>query len=279
MGVLAGLIALLGMAGVVVALVMLIVQFLFKRGWTKKRIWTVGAVSLVLFVVGVVMGVSSVPDGYKAGYKAGQQAVRDEKVTTTSPAPSPTSTPSVEPVNNQVVVEQPKPGKTTEEATTDKTAQSEQKDKGINIPELLSQDYKGIVQILGKPAEEKTAKSDERIVKYALPAFELEIKLFLDKPISIDITPLKEYKFASSTGYAITDVPDDIMQLLQDMGFSKASVTGEGDTPETRLFSYVDYGSPLREYEIRVNSEDWRAVNEGKTSKVSWVYIKLIKTK
>jgi len=65
MGVLAGLIALLGMAGVVVALVMLIVQFLFKRGWTKKRIWTVGAVSLALFVVGVVMGVSSVPDGYK----------------------------------------------------------------------------------------------------------------------------------------------------------------------------------------------------------------------
>jgi len=264
MGVLAGLIALLGMAGAVVALVMLIVQFIFKRGWAKIRIWTVGAVSLALFVVGMVMGVSSVPEGYEAG----RQAAKGEKVTSTSLAPTPP--PSTEPANNQV---------TTKEVTADKPAQSEQKDKGINIPELLGQDYKGIVQALGKPAEEKTAKSDERIVKYALPAFELEIKLFLDKPISMDITPLKEYKFASSTGDAISDEPDGVMQLLQDLGFSKASVTGEGGTPATRLFAYVDYGSPLREYEISVNSEDWRAVDEGKTSKVSWVYVKLTKTR
>jgi hypothetical protein len=78
MAVLTGLLALLGMVGAAVALVMLIVQFVFKRGWTKKRIWTVGAVSLALFVVGVVIGVSSAPDEYEAGYKAGQQEAQNK---------------------------------------------------------------------------------------------------------------------------------------------------------------------------------------------------------
>lgn len=84
MAVLAGLLALLGMAGVAVALVLLVVQLVFKRGWTKKKIWTVGAISLALFVVGVVMGVSSVPDGYNAG----KQAAKMEVVPDPEPSPS-----------------------------------------------------------------------------------------------------------------------------------------------------------------------------------------------
>ena len=93
MSVLAGLITLLGIAGVFVALVMLIVQFIFKRGWTKKRIWTVGAVSLALFVIGVVMGISSVPNGYNAGRQAAQNDTPNDKVSALNPEKEQLSSP------------------------------------------------------------------------------------------------------------------------------------------------------------------------------------------
>ncbi|NPV92088.1 MAG: hypothetical protein HPY50_15080 [Firmicutes bacterium] len=129
MAVLAGFLVLFGMAGAVVALVMMIVQFVFKRGWAKKRIWTVGAISLALFAVGMVMGVSSVPDGYEAG----QQAARSEKAASTSPASPPT--PSVEPVNdNQTASEPP---------TTDKASVGKQKDEESGlISGILAADIK-----------------------------------------------------------------------------------------------------------------------------------------
>lgn len=54
--------ALFGVAGIVVTLVMLIVRSIFKRDGGKKRLWIIGAASLVLFIVGVVTGIWSVPD-------------------------------------------------------------------------------------------------------------------------------------------------------------------------------------------------------------------------
>jgi len=272
---LAGILMFLGMVGAAVVLVMLTVRAVFKRGWTKKMIWTVGAISVVLFAVGLAMGWPSVHEGY------GEQSARVKDSTIHSSSLSPSS-PSLfnESVNNsQEVGQHPTLDKMLEKTATDKPTTNEQKEKALSIPELLRKDFKGIVQLLGKPTAEKTEGQDKKLVKYTLPGFELEISLFMDRPISMDITPLKEYKFINSTGYATSDVPDDVMQLLYDLGFSKGSVTGQGDTPSQRLFSYVDYGSPLKEYEIRVNSENWRAVSEGKASKVSWVYIKLIKTK
>jgi len=162
---------------------------------------------------------------------------------------------------------------------TNKPSIIEQKNKELNIPKLLQQDHKGIIQFLGKPTGDEIKNSDVRILKYTLAGFELEIRLFMDTPVSMDITPLEDYSFTNSAGYAISDVPDDVMRLLRDLGFDEGSVTGGGDSPAQRLFLYMDYGTPLREYEIRVNNDDWRAVNEGKTSNVSWVYVKLINTK
>ncbi|MBW2672129.1 MAG: phage holin family protein [Deltaproteobacteria bacterium] len=273
---LAGFLMLLGLTGVAVALIMLVVRSIFKRGWAKKRIWAVGAVSVALFVVGMVIGLSSVQDGYEAG----RQAASNEEAVEVPSVHSP-SVESEEAIQGEKRL--PTPVKTTTDQEDAQASVNEQTDKESeqkpNIPELLQQDYEGIVRLLGEPTTEKAEKADERLVKYTLPGFELEITLFMDKPISIEVSPLKEYKFRDIAGYAISDVPDDVLQLLQDLGFSKDSVTGKSATPAQRLFSYVDYGSPLREYEIRVNSEDWRAVSKGKASKVSWVYIKLIKTK
>lgn len=103
MAVLAGLCVLLGMAGVAVALVMLIVQLIFKRGWTKKRIWTVGAISLTLFVVGMIIGLSSAQEGYEAGRQAakdGQTAGQKEVVSESTPTSF---------VNPQTEMEKPVP--------------------------------------------------------------------------------------------------------------------------------------------------------------------------
>ncbi|NPV30686.1 MAG: hypothetical protein HPY58_13785 [Firmicutes bacterium] len=133
MAVLAGFLALLGLAGVVVALVMLIVQSVSKRGWTKKRIWTVGTISLALFVIGVVMGVSSVPDGYEAG----QQAARSDETVSISPASSPVpSLPTSEPAQkDQQPANSPKKEQNPS-PTTDKTAEEN------FIPGLAAADIK-----------------------------------------------------------------------------------------------------------------------------------------
>ncbi|OAT81108.1 hypothetical protein [Desulfotomaculum copahuensis] len=270
----AGFLMFLGMVGAAVALIMLVLKVVFKRGWSSRRLRLVGALSVALFVVGLAMGWSPA----EKGYEHGQHAARDEKEVKTIPASSPSL--SVEHANNdQAVGQLPKPEKAAKETTTDKPSAKVQKERPPNVPELLQKDYKGIVQLLGRPTAEKTESADKKLIKYTLPGFELEITLFMDKPISMDITPLKEYKFQDSNGYSASDMPDDVIQLLYDLGFNKDSVIGNSATPTQRLFSYVDYGSPLREYEIRVNSEDWKAVSEGRASKVSWVYIKLIKTK
>ncbi len=92
MAVLAGWIAIAGIVGVVVSLVLLVVQFIFKRGWIKKRILTVGAISLVLLITGVVMGVSSVPGGYVTK----QQVEQNETVIDKAPAPEKNATPNRE---------------------------------------------------------------------------------------------------------------------------------------------------------------------------------------
>jgi microcompartment protein CcmL/EutN len=120
MAVLAGLLTLLGMAGAAVALVMLIVQFIFKRGWAKKRIWTVGAVSLALFVVGMVMGVSSVPEGYEAGRQAAQNETAVNKVST--PNPEKEQPPSPPPSSDKLT-------ETTEATAPAKSLQDQQEQK------------------------------------------------------------------------------------------------------------------------------------------------------
>lgn len=149
----------------------------------------------------------------------------------------------------------------------------------INMPEILEQDYAGVVKILGNPVKEEYEDTDTKFINYSLKEkdLEIEIKFFMDTPITISVTPLKEYKFTNDSGYSITEVPDDVMKLLADLGFN--SPTGKNSSLAMRIFSYVDYGSPLREYAIQVSPEDWQAVDRGKMSKVRQVNIRLIDTR
>lgn len=121
---LAGFMMLLGITGAAVALVMLIIRLFFKRGWVKKRILTVGAISVVLFAVGLAMGWPSAQEGYE-----GQTArVKDSIVHSSSPS-SPSS--SIEPVTAN---EEPNDNKSTVE--------EQNSDRADLIPGILAADIK-----------------------------------------------------------------------------------------------------------------------------------------
>ncbi|OPY64076.1 MAG: hypothetical protein A4E56_00130 [Pelotomaculum sp. PtaU1.Bin065] len=87
MAMLAGFLTLLGVVGVVVSLVMMVVRSILKREWPKKKIWTAGAISIALFIVGMVMGISSVPNGFEAGRQAAKEDVAAPASTTPAPLP------------------------------------------------------------------------------------------------------------------------------------------------------------------------------------------------
>ncbi|SFH21129.1 hypothetical protein SAMN05660649_04260 [Desulfotomaculum arcticum] len=146
----------------------------------------------------------------------------------------------------------------------------------FDVPEILNKNYNDIVSLLGKPSRQENKDSDTVVLVYQTPEFDIEITLFMDLPASVDITPKEDYVYGPSDEYALKEVPDDVMKLLTELGLE--GVDGAEGTSAQRLFKYFDYGSPLREYDVMVNCDDWRTVDEGKTSKVSFVYIKLVKT-
>ncbi len=133
MAVLAGLCVLLGMLGAAVALVMLAIRIILKRGWTKKRIWMVGAISLALFAVGMIIASPSA----KEGYEAGQQAARSDGTASISPASSPVpSPPTSEPAQKDQQPATSPPKEQNPSPTMDKTAEEN------FIPGLAAADIK-----------------------------------------------------------------------------------------------------------------------------------------
>ena len=71
------LIGFLGLAGLVVAVVLLVVRFIFKKGLTYKNIGVLAGVALSLFIIGLVITPTpSTKESFEAGLEAGQQAVQ-----------------------------------------------------------------------------------------------------------------------------------------------------------------------------------------------------------
>ena len=68
------LIGFLGLAGLVVAVVLLVVRFIFKKGLTYKNIGVLAGVALSLFIIGLVITPTpSTKESFEAGLEAGQQ--------------------------------------------------------------------------------------------------------------------------------------------------------------------------------------------------------------
>jgi hypothetical protein len=72
----------LGFLGLLVAVVMLIIKVISKKGWEYKKIGILAGTALVLFIVGMAVSPSA-----KEGYEAGQQAAKEGN--TVAPASSP----------------------------------------------------------------------------------------------------------------------------------------------------------------------------------------------
>jgi len=251
----AGFLVLLGVMGFGAAIILLAVRTLLKKGWAYRRSGILACASMVVFILGMVMaGPSS-----NQGFDAGRQAARNISA-------QPDSTQKTEEVTSPtpVKVEQPQKDLANQEAETPKTEEKTEQPI-IDIPKILKQDYSGIVQFLGKPLKIEDKDADTKILTYKLSDFDVDIKLFMNNPVTLDITPKKEYKF-----------PDGVMELLSELGLK--NVDAIGATSMQKLFTYINYGTPTREYEIRVSSKDWRAVDDGKGSTVNFVYVKLIKT-
>jgi len=70
------LIGFLGLAGLVVAVVLLVVRFIFKKGLTYKNIGVLAGVALALFIVGLII-TPSAKESFNAGREAGQQAAME----------------------------------------------------------------------------------------------------------------------------------------------------------------------------------------------------------
>ncbi len=69
------LIGFLGLAGLVVAVVLLVVRVFFKKGLGYKNIGVLAGVALTLFIVGLII-TPSTKESFNAGREAGQQAVQ-----------------------------------------------------------------------------------------------------------------------------------------------------------------------------------------------------------
>jgi len=71
------LIGFLGLAGLVVAVVLLVVRVFFKKGLGYKNIGVLAGVALSLFIIGLVITPTpSTKESFEAGLEAGQQAVQ-----------------------------------------------------------------------------------------------------------------------------------------------------------------------------------------------------------
>jgi len=70
------LIGFLGLAGLVVAVVLLVVRVFFKKGLGYKNIGVLAGVALTLFIVGLII-TPSTKESFNAGREAGQQAVKN----------------------------------------------------------------------------------------------------------------------------------------------------------------------------------------------------------
>ncbi len=91
------LVGLLGLVGVGLAIIMLFVRVVFKKGWEYNKIWTLAGVALVLLVVGIVASPSA-----KEGYEAGRQAATGGPVIpVSSPQKQTTQKPQGENTKNQ----------------------------------------------------------------------------------------------------------------------------------------------------------------------------------
>ncbi len=75
MEVLAGLLVFMGLVGLGVAVAMLIVRLLFKKGWGYKRVGVVAGVALALFIAGMVVAGPSTRQGFEAGRQAALEQV------------------------------------------------------------------------------------------------------------------------------------------------------------------------------------------------------------
>jgi|GEM_PF-1965427 hypothetical protein len=122
MAVIAGFMALFGIAGIGVAFILFIVRLIFKRGWDKKKIAMLGGTSLALLVFGTALGIASVPDEYEAGLETLEnKTIKSNNVVETDKSePFPKESQGVAP--DQVVQSTPAPtsSSTTENKLEDK---------------------------------------------------------------------------------------------------------------------------------------------------------------
>ncbi|SQD92997.1 conserved protein of unknown function [Candidatus Bipolaricaulis anaerobius] len=140
--------ALFGVAGIVVTLVMLIVRSIFKRDGGKKRLWIIGAASLVLFIVGVVTGIWSVPDGYNAGQQVAEvsepvslQQEQEQKPEQEIEQPSTPEQSAVTPIEEEQVFqkeEKPKPYQEWLKSTVEAEIGAE---SNLNLPRVAGIDF------------------------------------------------------------------------------------------------------------------------------------------
>ena len=70
------LIGFLGLAGLGVALVMLVVKAVLKKGWEYKKIGVLAVVALALFVIGLVI-TPSTKENFDVGREAGRKAATE----------------------------------------------------------------------------------------------------------------------------------------------------------------------------------------------------------
>lgn len=131
MALLAGWLTLLSIAGVTVALVMMIVRFVFKRGWTKKKIWILGTMSLVLLMTGVVTGVSSAPDDYEVKKQVTQNKTTIDKLAV--------------PEKTVVPRSKPEPTKPTVSEKSTQSQQDQELEKAIGTKDKTDDLLKNIV--------------------------------------------------------------------------------------------------------------------------------------
>lgn len=74
------LVGLLGFAGFGVAILLLIVRVIFKKGWAYKKIGVLAGVALVLFIVGMAT-TPSAKESFDAGREAGGRAAQEQQKT------------------------------------------------------------------------------------------------------------------------------------------------------------------------------------------------------
>lgn len=133
----------------------------------------------------------------------------------------------------------------------------------IDLAVIIGLTYDQAVNKLGKPAAEETSN------KYITPKWKFngfEVEIAFDKSsknfYAVTATPTEKYIFSDNKS------KDQSERLLKEL-----NISAKFDRYSSAENIFV-YEHNSRQYKVNVFAKDWRAVDEGKDSEVSYVYIK-----